>query len=367
MRTRNRGHCRTRGCAGSGRSRTLCAARVAGQGPSMTHVTLGRSASGPARSLLLVAVLACVAFFLAPAPRRAVAAAGDPDLGPERLRVRPLDVDQRHPGDRRRGRRPAGEQPVRHRSATRCSSSPAPTGRRPSRSTSRSATTPRSPGWARDPGDVVINGSIDVYNQNGIALNNFWRSMSNLTINVTNPDAGCYTGEFWAVSQAAPMRRVHVNGHTTLMDYCTGPSFASGGFIADSQFTGGTVINGSQQQWYTRNSDARRLVERRVEPGVLRRHRCPRRVLRHAGVRRPTRRWPPPRSAARSPTSTSTAPAPGGSSCPAPATDSSGTDLGLRLDTPAGSRAALGLLRRAPGRLGQHDQQPARPRTATCC
>ena len=37
------------------------------------------------------------------------------------------------------------------------------------------------------------------------------------------------------------MRRVHVNGLTTLMDYCTGPSFASGGFIADSQFDGSTV------------------------------------------------------------------------------------------------------------------------------
>ena len=40
----------------------------------------------------------------------------------------------------------------------------------------------------------------------------------------------------------------------TLMDYCTGPSFASGGFIADSQFAGGTVINGSQQQFLVRNS-----------------------------------------------------------------------------------------------------------------
>jgi hypothetical protein len=38
------------------------------------------------------------------------------------------------------------------------------------------------------------------------------------------------------------------------MDYCTGPSFASGGFIADSEFDGGTVINGSQQQWIVRNS-----------------------------------------------------------------------------------------------------------------
>src|ERR1700730_2952535 len=114
-------------------------------------------------------------------------------------------------------------------------------------------------GLGQSPGDVVINGSIDVYNQclgtnNCIALVNFWRSLSNLTINVTTPGFGCYSGEFWAVSQAAPMRRVHVNGNVTLMDYCTSPSFASGGFIADSQFDGGTVINGSQQQWLVRNS-----------------------------------------------------------------------------------------------------------------
>src|SRR6185503_6901980 len=80
------------------------------------------------------------------------------------------------------------------------------------------------------------------------ALNNFWRSLSNLTINVTTPGFGCYTGEFWAVSQAAPMRRVHVNGFATLMDYCTNPSFASGGFIADSALDS-TIVNGSQQQW----------------------------------------------------------------------------------------------------------------------
>jgi hypothetical protein len=113
-------------------------------------------------------------------------------------------------------------------------------------------------GLGQSPGDVVINGSIDVYNQcadnSCIALVNFWRSLSNLTINVNTPNFGCYNGEFWAVSQAAPMRRVLVNGPTTLMDYCTGPSFASGGFIADSEFEGGTVINGSQQQWVTRNS-----------------------------------------------------------------------------------------------------------------
>ena len=112
-------------------------------------------------------------------------------------------------------------------------------------------------GLGRDPGDVVINGSVYVRNQcdatGCVALNNFWRSLENLTINVTTPNFGCYSGEFWAVSQAAPMRRVHVNGLTTLMDYCTGPSFASGGFIADSALDG-TVVNGSQQQWFTRNS-----------------------------------------------------------------------------------------------------------------
>jgi hypothetical protein len=114
-------------------------------------------------------------------------------------------------------------------------------------------------GLGLSPNDVVINGSIFVRNQcdntGCIALNNFWRSLSNLTINVTTPNFGCYSGEFWAVSQAAPMRRVNVTGgNVTLMDYCTGPSFASGGFIADSQFQGGVVINGSQQQWVVRNS-----------------------------------------------------------------------------------------------------------------
>ena len=113
-------------------------------------------------------------------------------------------------------------------------------------------------GLGVSPSDVVINGSIDVYNQcfggSCIALVNFWRSLSNLTINVTNPTFGCHTGEFWAVSQAAPLRRVLVNGLATFMDYCSSPSFASGGFVADSEFDGSTVINGSQQQWLVRNS-----------------------------------------------------------------------------------------------------------------
>src|SRR5438132_8710306 len=113
-------------------------------------------------------------------------------------------------------------------------------------------------GLGRSPGDVVINGSIYARNQCAgsfcTALTNFWRSLSNLTINVDTPGFGCYSGEFWAVSQASPMRRVDVNGFATLMDYCTGPSYASGGFIADSRFNGSTIVNGSQQQWLVRNS-----------------------------------------------------------------------------------------------------------------
>jgi hypothetical protein len=114
-------------------------------------------------------------------------------------------------------------------------------------------------GLGQNPGDVVINGTVDSYNQcSGSTCNattNFWRSLTNLTINVTGM-SGCQAGDdFWAVSQAAPMRRVHVNGNLSLMDYCVGgPGYASGGFIADSQFTGGTVTNGSQQQYITRNS-----------------------------------------------------------------------------------------------------------------
>ncbi len=113
-------------------------------------------------------------------------------------------------------------------------------------------------GLGASPTDVTINGHVDVYNRclapgYCVALNNFWRSLSNLTINVMG-QSGCYSsGNFWAVSQAAPMRRVKVTGgNLTLMDYCSGPAYASGGFIADSQTA--FIINGSQQQWLVRDS-----------------------------------------------------------------------------------------------------------------
>jgi hypothetical protein len=114
-------------------------------------------------------------------------------------------------------------------------------------------------GLGLSPTDVTINGHVDVYNRcltptNCIALDNFWRSLSNLTINVKGLSGCRSSAEFWAVSQAAPLRRVNIaGGNLTLMDYCTaGPQFASGGFIADSQT--GFIINGSQQQFLVRDS-----------------------------------------------------------------------------------------------------------------
>lgn len=117
-------------------------------------------------------------------------------------------------------------------------------------------------GLGASPSDVVINGKVETYNRclapdNCIALVNFWRTLSNLSIrvNAAGQDGCRQTANFWAVSQAASMRRVAVSGNTlSLMDYCTaGPQFASGGFIADSSLP--DTLNGSQQQWLTRDSE----------------------------------------------------------------------------------------------------------------
>jgi len=120
-------------------------------------------------------------------------------------------------------------------------------------------------GLGASPDDVTINGSVDVYNRcleddgtsNCIALVNFWRTLSNLAIDVNVGDReGCRAAaNFWAVSQAVSMRRLDISGGAlTLMDFCTaGPQYASGGYIADSRLP--DTINGSQQQWLTRNSE----------------------------------------------------------------------------------------------------------------
>jgi hypothetical protein len=117
-------------------------------------------------------------------------------------------------------------------------------------------------GLGASPTDVDVNGSIEVYNRcltadNCIALVNFWRTISNLSLQINSlGDDGCRgSANFWAVSQAVSMRRLDISGaNLSLMDYCTaGPQFASGGFIADSRLP--FVISGSQQQWLTRNTE----------------------------------------------------------------------------------------------------------------
>src|SRR5215469_4477372 len=86
-------------------------------------------------------------------------------------------------------------------------------------------------GLGASPGDVVLNGAVDSGNQcsaggSCTALDNFWRSLSNLPINFQPPPGGApcrRTAEFWATSQAAPVRRVEFSGSTSLADYCSTP------------------------------------------------------------------------------------------------------------------------------------------------
>jgi hypothetical protein len=113
-------------------------------------------------------------------------------------------------------------------------------------------------GLGPSPADVVINGTIQVRNRCShdgcLALDNFWRSLSNLTINISPVDGNCLSDQTWAGSQASPIRRLKVlGGDFKLFDACSQPGYSSGGFIADSQFVG-AMVNGSQQQYMIRNS-----------------------------------------------------------------------------------------------------------------
>jgi hypothetical protein len=131
-------------------------------------------------------------------------------------------------------------------------------------------------GLGAQPSDTVVDGAIEVFNNlctagtsNCNSDDNFWRSLSNLDLNVdlptTTPDyappaldaygAGCAnSAEFWSASQAAPIRRVIINGNLVTQDYCAADNYASGGFIADSQITGDLDFYGNQQ-YMVRNSD----------------------------------------------------------------------------------------------------------------
>ncbi len=102
-------------------------------------------------------------------------------------------------------------------------------------------------GLGLNPDDTQINGdvTVDAGWFNGNATQNFWRSAENLAIRPVNGT------NRWAVAQAAPFRRIHVQGGLNLAP--NGYGWASGGYIADSKIDG-TVGPYSQQQWYTRDS-----------------------------------------------------------------------------------------------------------------
>jgi hypothetical protein len=99
-------------------------------------------------------------------------------------------------------------------------------------------------GLGLSPDDVTINGQVHAEADwfQGNATQNFWRGAENMAV---RPPSGTDT---WAVSQAAPFRRMHVIGSMQLDD----GGWSSGGFLADSKIDG-QVRSGSQQQWLSRN------------------------------------------------------------------------------------------------------------------
>lgn len=100
-------------------------------------------------------------------------------------------------------------------------------------------------GLGLSPDAVTINGAVHAEADwfQGNATQNFWRGAENLSV---NPTGGT---DRWAVSQAAPYRRIHLRGNLALDD----GGWSSGGYLADSKLDG-QVRSGSQQQWLTRNS-----------------------------------------------------------------------------------------------------------------
>ena len=149
------------------------------------------------------------------------------------------------------------------------------------------------------PQDTTINGQIEVFPNaldsatQGPGTNcyipvgqtcywanstvNFWRSMSNLTLNVMGSnnyvpqpitqqspigDSGdCYGGstDMWSVSQATPVRSMIINGTLNFQAYCSETNYqsndyGSGSYVANSEINGQLDWSGNQQG-IARNSD----------------------------------------------------------------------------------------------------------------
>jgi len=119
-------------------------------------------------------------------------------------------------------------------------------------------------GLGENPSDVVFTSPKGVYCDEGQykvgvgGLNSFWRSAENFKTEADFewiPNRG--GGMTWAASQAAPLRRIEVQNNLILYRFREGEGlgdYVSGGFLGDSKIHG-HVFSGSQQQYYTRNSE----------------------------------------------------------------------------------------------------------------
>lgn len=117
-------------------------------------------------------------------------------------------------------------------------------------------------GLGASPWDVVFTSAKGVFSEMGSrscapgALDTFWRSAENFRTQARFPWAQGQQGMLWAVSQAAPLRRVIIDQDLMLFQTAggSGDGYASGGFMANLRVSG-TVWSGTQQQFFSRNCD----------------------------------------------------------------------------------------------------------------
>jgi hypothetical protein len=102
-------------------------------------------------------------------------------------------------------------------------------------------------GLGAAPDAVHISGNVhaDASHDNNNATTTFWRAAEGFSV---TPAGGTMQ---WAVSQAVPLRRMHVRGSLVLHQH---HGWASGGWMSDT-LVDGNVDSGTQQQWISRNSE----------------------------------------------------------------------------------------------------------------
>src|SRR5579859_994958 len=102
-------------------------------------------------------------------------------------------------------------------------------------------------GLGASPDSVHITGNVhaDASAPNNNATTTFWRGIAGFSV---SPTGGAMQ---WAVSQAAPLRRMHIRGDIVLHQHS---GWASGGWMSDALIDG-NVGAGPQQQFISRNTE----------------------------------------------------------------------------------------------------------------